>query len=103
MLLAAAPARAASLALVLAVDVSASVTADSYVLQREGIARAFESARRRSRRSPPRPAASRRWSSQWSDPDKIEVAVGWTRVVDGESAAALSPQPCARRGGAPTG
>ena len=37
-----APASCAGLALVLAVDVSASVTADSYLLQRDGIARAFE-------------------------------------------------------------
>ena len=40
-MLAAAPALGAALALVLAVDVSASVTADSYLLQRDGIARAF--------------------------------------------------------------
>ena len=39
------PAAGAGLALVLAVDVSVSVTADSYLLQRNGIARAFENPR----------------------------------------------------------
>jgi hypothetical protein len=42
LLLAATPAMSAALALVLAIDVSASVTADSYLLQHDGIARAFE-------------------------------------------------------------
>src|SRR5207248_5600726 len=37
------PARAAALALVLAVDVSESVSSERYLLQHEGIARAFES------------------------------------------------------------
>src|SRR6516225_8789807 len=41
LVLAAGPARGAALALVLAIDVSASVTADSYLLQHDGIARAF--------------------------------------------------------------
>ena len=36
------PALGAGVALVLAIDVSASVTADPYVLQHDGIARAFE-------------------------------------------------------------
>ena len=39
------PALGAGVALVLAIDVSASVTADSYVLQHDGIARAFENPR----------------------------------------------------------
>lgn len=45
LLAASVPTAAAGLALVLAVDVSASVTADSYLLQRDGIARAFENPR----------------------------------------------------------
>ena len=44
-MLEAAAALGATLALVLAVDVSASVTADSYLLQHEGIARAFADSR----------------------------------------------------------
>jgi hypothetical protein len=40
-----ASAKGAALALVLAVDVSASVSADSYLLQRDGIAHAFASPR----------------------------------------------------------
>ena len=36
-----ASAKGAALALALAIDVSASVTADSYLLQHDGIARAF--------------------------------------------------------------
>jgi uncharacterized protein DUF1194 len=88
-LLGGAPAKAASLALVLAVDVSASVTADSYVLQREGIARAFESPRVTEAISAA-PGGIEVLALQWSDPDKIEVAVGWTRVLDRNSAAAFS-------------
>jgi len=78
-LAAAAPARAASLALVLAVDVSGSVSPDRYQLQHDGIARAFESA--------PLIAAIDRVSGgiealvlEWSDPDKIAITVGWTRI-----------------------
>lgn len=89
LLLGGAPAKAASLALVLAVDVSASVTADSYVLQREGIARAFESPSVTGAIAIA-PGGIEVLVLQWSDPDKIEVAVGWTRVVDEKSAAGLS-------------
>lgn len=39
------PAQAAGLALVLAIDVSASVSADAYFLQHDGIARAFANPR----------------------------------------------------------
>jgi hypothetical protein len=89
MLLAAAPATGASLALVLAVDVSASVTADSYVLQREGIARAFESATVVEAIAAA-PGGIEALFLQWSDPEKIEVAVEWTRMADGKSAAGFS-------------
>src|SRR3954447_3063870 len=88
-LLNAVPAKTAGLALVLAVDVSASVTADSYLLQRDGIARAFEN---------PRlinaiwavPGSIEALVLEWSDPDRIVVTVGWTRVADATSAAAFA-------------
>ncbi len=87
--MAAVPARGAALALVLAVDVSASVTADSYVLQHDGIARAFANGRL--------VGAISAMSGgvdvlvlEWSDPDQIAVTVGWTRVVDAASAATFA-------------
>lgn len=85
MRLAAVPAQGAALALVLAVDVSASVTADSYLLQHDGIARAFENPRLVDAIS----AAAGGIEVlvlEWSDPDKIVVTVDWTRVADAESA-----------------
>jgi Ca-activated chloride channel family protein len=88
-LLKALSAQAASLALVLAVDVSASVTPESYVLQRDGIARAFENATLVQAISA-LPDGIEVLVLEWSDPDKIEVTVGWTRVADRDSAAAFS-------------
>ncbi len=73
----------------LAVDVSASVTADSYVLQRDGIARAFENAALVQAISAA-PDGIEVLVLEWSDPDKIEVTVGWTRVADRDSAAAFA-------------
>jgi len=84
-----APAAAAGLALVLAVDVSASVTADSYLLQRNGIARAFENPRLGSAISAV-PGGIEVLVLEWSDPDRILVTVGWTRLVDGAGAAAFA-------------
>jgi hypothetical protein len=80
-----ASAKGAALALVLAVDVSASVTADSYLLQRDGIARAFAS---------PHLAEAIEAATdgievlvlEWSDPDKMVVTVDWTRIADAASA-----------------
>lgn len=78
------------MALVLAVDVSESVDADEYVLQHEGIARAFEN---------PQVVAAIKGGShgaidvlmlEWSDRDKQNVTVGWTRVQDQPSAAAFA-------------
>jgi hypothetical protein len=83
------PAAAAGLALVLAVDVSASVTADSYVLQRDGIARAFENPRLAGAISAV-PGGIEALVLEWSDPDRIAVTVGWTRLGDAESAAAFA-------------
>ena len=85
----AAPAVGAGLALVLAIDVSASVTADSYVLQRNGIARAFENPRLVGAISAV-PGGIEVLVLEWSDPDQIEVTVGWQRVGDRRGAAAFA-------------
>ena len=84
-----APAAGAGLALVLAVDVSASVTANSYVLQRNGIARAFENPLLAGAISAV-PGGIEALVLEWSDPDRIAVTVGWKRVVDANSAAAFA-------------
>ena len=85
LMLAAAPARGAALALVLAVDVSASVTADAYVLQRDGIARAFGK-RRLVEAISAVPGGIDLLVLEWSDPDRIAVTVDWARVGDAVSA-----------------
>src|SRR5690349_21395325 len=84
-----APTAGAGLALVLAVDVSASVTADSYVLQRDGIARAFEN-RRLVNAISAVPGGIQALVLEWSDPDRTEVAIGWTRLADADSAAVFA-------------
>jgi Protein of unknown function (DUF1194) len=84
-----APADGAGLALVLAVDVSMSVTADSYVLQRNGIARAFEDPRLVDAISAI-PGGIEALVLEWSDPDRIAVTVGWARLADAETAAAFA-------------
>jgi Protein of unknown function (DUF1194) len=83
------PAAGAGLALVLAVDVSGSVTAASYVLQRDGIARAFENPRLVNAISA-LPGGIEALVLEWSDPDRIAVTVGWTRVADADSADAFA-------------
>jgi Protein of unknown function (DUF1194) len=87
-LVAAAPARGAALALVLAIDVSASVSADSYLLQHDGIARAFVD-RRLVATISAMPGGVEVLVLEWSDPDKIAVAVDWHRVGDRTSASAF--------------
>jgi Ca-activated chloride channel homolog len=84
-----ASAQGAALALVLAIDVSASVTADSYVLQQDGIARAFTSPRLAEAISAA-PGGIEVLVLEWSDPDKIAVTVDWTRVADTGSADAFA-------------
>src|SRR5215831_2014621 len=84
-----APAACAGLALVLAVDVSASVTADSYLLQRNGIARAFEDSRL-VRAISALPGGIEALVLEWSDPDRTAVTVGWTPLADAASAAAFA-------------
>lgn len=88
-LVGAAPARAAGVALVLAVDVSASVSAGRYVLQREGIARAFENADLIAAIAAT-PGGIQALVIEWSDPEKIAVTVGWTRIANRDSAAAFA-------------
>jgi Protein of unknown function (DUF1194) len=84
-----APAAGADLALVLAVDVSVSVTADSYLLQRNGIARAFENPLLAGAISAV-PGGIEALVLEWSDPERIAVTVDWTRLADADSAAAFA-------------
>jgi hypothetical protein len=79
-------ARAAALAVVMAVDVSGSITADSYILERDGITRAFEN-RRLVDAIKMAPGGIEALVLEWSDPDKIAVTVDWTHITDGPSAA----------------
>ena len=79
-------ARAAALAIVMAVDVSASVTPDSYILQRDGIARAFEDPRLMQAIAAA-PGGIEASVVEWSDPNQIAVTVGWTQINDKQSAA----------------
>lgn len=77
---------AVDVALVLALDVSESVTEEEYQLQRDGIAEAFE--------SPALVAAVQNGSRhaidvlvlEWSDPELQVVTVDWTRVSDADTA-----------------
>ena len=85
LMLAAVSAKGAALALVLALDVSASVSADSYVLQRDGIARAFGDPRLAEAISAA-PGGIEVLVLEWSDPDKIAVTVDWTPVADAAGA-----------------
>jgi hypothetical protein len=84
-LTAALSASAASLALVMAVDVSESVSTERYVLQHDGIAGAFET---------PQLADAIAAAGgiealvlEWSDPDKTAVTVDWTKIAARDDAA----------------
>ena len=87
--LAALPAQAASVALVLAVDVSESVSAERYVLQHEGIARAFETPQLIDAIAAA-PGGIEVLVLEWSDPDKIAITVGWTSVANRDAAATFA-------------
>jgi len=87
--LAAIPAHGASLGVVLALDVSASVTPDSYILQHDGIARAFEDPRLLQAIAAA-PGGIEVLVLEWSDPDKIKVTVDWTTIIDKRSAGAFA-------------
>lgn len=83
------PAQGAAVALVLAVDVSESVSSDRYALQREGIARAFETPQLIDAIAAV-PGGIQALVMEWSDPDKIAVTVGWTRIANRNAAAAFA-------------
>jgi hypothetical protein len=83
------PAQAASVALVLAIDVSESVSAERYALQHEGIARAFETPQLIEAIAAA-PGGIEALVLEWSDPDKIAVTVGWTRIADPDAAAGFA-------------
>jgi hypothetical protein len=90
------------LMLVMAVDVSESVTDDEYLLQHEGIARAFEDPQIQSSIASGSHGAIEVAVMEWSDRDKQIVTVGWTRVGDAASArsfaAAVRASPRSSRG-----
>lgn len=83
-------AEAVDMALVLAVDVSASVDASEYRLQHEGIARAFEDPQLLASIKAGRHGAIDVMMLEWSDPDRQTVAVDWKRVHDRASAMAFA-------------
>ncbi len=78
------------LALVMAVDVSESVDAGEYLLQHDGIARAFEDPELAAAIAAGRRGAIEVAVLEWSDRDKQVVTVDWTRVDDAASAAAFA-------------
>src|SRR5437588_8838820 len=82
-------ARAAAVALVLAVDVSESVSAERYLLQHDGIARAFETPQLIDAIAAV-PGGIEALVLEWSDPDKITITVGWTRIANRNGAAAFA-------------
>jgi hypothetical protein len=83
------PAQAAALALVLAVDVSESVSSERYLLQHEGIARAFETPLLIDAIAAV-PGGIEALVLEWSDPDKIAITVGWTRINNRAGAGAFA-------------
>ncbi len=84
-----ASAQAAAVALVLAIDVSESVSSERYILQHDGIARAFETPQLVDAIAAV-PGGIEALVLEWSDPDKIVTTVGWTRIADRAAAAAFS-------------
>jgi Protein of unknown function (DUF1194) len=85
----AAPVSAASLALVLAVDVSESVSTERYVLQHDGIANAFDTPQLINAIART-PGGIEALVLEWSDPDKIAVTVDWARIGDAATARAFA-------------
>jgi hypothetical protein len=83
-------AEAVDLALVFAVDVSASVDAQEYELQHEGIARAFENPQVIAAIAQGSQGAIEALVLEWSDRDKQIVTVDWMRVSDARSGAAFA-------------
>jgi len=85
----AAPAQPAAVALVLAIDVSESVSSERYILQHDGIARAFETPQLIDAIAA-LPGGIEALMLEWSDPDKIRVTVDWTHIADGATAASFA-------------
>ena len=83
------PVQAAGVALVLAIDVSESVSSERYILQHDGIARAFEAPQLIDAIAAV-PGGIEALVLEWSDPDKIAITVGWTRIANRAAAAAFS-------------
>ena len=83
------PAQGAAVALVLAIDVSESVSNERYQLQHEGIARAFETPQLIDAIAA-QPGGIEALVIEWSDPDKIAITVGWTRIANPATAAAFA-------------
>jgi hypothetical protein len=88
--LAAARAAPVDVALVLAVDVSASIDAEEYELQHEGIARAFENPRVVEAIRTGAHGAIDALVMEWSDRDKQVVTVDWRRITDAATAASFA-------------
>jgi hypothetical protein len=87
---ASAPAQPVDVALVMAVDVSDSVDADEYLLQHDGIARAFENPLLAAAITAGQRGAIEVAVLEWSDRDKQVVTVDWTRIDDAASAVAFA-------------
>jgi hypothetical protein len=85
----ASPAQPAAVALVLAIDVSESVSSERYILQHDGIARAFETPQLIDAIAA-LPGGIEALMLEWSDPDKIRVTVDWTRIANGAAAASFA-------------
>ncbi|HVH81085.1 MAG TPA: DUF1194 domain-containing protein [Stellaceae bacterium] len=78
-------AAAASVALVLAVDVSESVSTERYLLQHDGIAQAFET-QKLVETIAASPGGIEVLVLEWSDPWRVATTVDWTKVTDAASA-----------------
>src|SRR5713101_3601358 len=85
----ASPAQAAAVALVLAIDVSESVSSERYLLQHEGIARAFETPQLVDAIAAV-PGGIEALVLEWSDTDKIAITDGWTRIANLNGAASFA-------------
>jgi len=85
----ASPAQPAAVALVLAIDVSESVSSERYTLQHEGIARAFETPQLIDAIAA-LPGGIEALMLEWSDPDKIRVTVDWTGIANSAAAASFA-------------
>lgn len=77
------------LAVVLALDVSASVDADTFILERDGTAQAFAD-RRLGASIAAVPGGIEAMLLEWSDPEADAVAVDWQHIVDAPTAEAFA-------------